>query len=67
MAHILLDYGLEDYIFFLIILEKSGELWLLPSRDLRGSTNFTLDRPSTNKEPFSVYLQNGSNEIRPIE
>lgn len=65
-AFLVLEYGLEDFVYFLVALAKTGELWLLPSRDLRASKSFTADRPHINKEAYSVYLKHGSPDITPL-
>jgi len=66
-AHILLEYGLETFVYFIVVMDKTGEVWLFPNRDLRGTKNFTLDRPSINKEPFSQYFKKGSSDLHPLE
>jgi len=65
-AFIALDYGIEDFMYFVVALEKTGEIWVIPSSKLRASKNFTAGRPSLNKEPYSAYLQHGSPEIKPL-
>lgn len=66
-AFVLLDYGLEDYVYFLIALEKTGELWVLPSKDLRASKSITAGRPQINKEAISSYLQRGDPNVHPYK
>lgn len=65
-AYLMMEYGQEDYMYFLVALEKTGEIWVLPHKDLRASKNFTLDRPKINKEVFSQYLKRGDSTIHPI-
>lgn len=65
-AFIALDYGIEDYMYFLVALEKTGELWVIPSRELRASKSFTAGRPEINKGDYSAYLKHGSPEIKPL-
>lgn len=64
-AYLVLEYGVEDYTYFLIALEKTGEIWVLPNTQVRASKNFTAGRPTINKEAYSAYLKHGSPEIVP--
>lgn len=64
-AHLVFEYTQEDYIYFLIALDSTGEIWVLPNTDLRFTKNLTQHRPSINKEAISEYLKKGSNQIQP--
>ena len=64
-AHVILEYGLENYFYFIFSLDKTGEVWILPNTDIRFTTNIAAKRSSINKEPFSKYLQKGSSTIKP--
>lgn len=64
-AHVIFEYGQEDYVYFLVALDGSGEIWVLPNTDLRFTKNFTQHRASINKEASSEYLKKGSNHIQP--
>lgn len=66
-AHLVLEYGIEDYVYFVVALEKTGEIWVLPSSKLRASKNFTAGRPQINKEAYSVYIKHGSPDINPLK
>jgi hypothetical protein len=64
-AHFLLEYGIESYFYFVVALEKTGELWILSNREVRATKNFNAERPSINTQPYSVYLKHGSPIITP--
>lgn len=65
-AHFLLEYGIENYFYFIVALEKTGELWILSNRDVRATKNFTAERPSINKDGYSAYLKHGDSQIYPL-
>lgn len=65
-AYMVFEYGLEEYIYFLVGMEKTGEIWVLPSKDLRMTKSFTAGRPEINKDIYSAYLKHGSSLITPL-
>lgn len=66
-AHLVLEYGIEDYVYFVVALEKTGEMWVLSNTQVRASKNFTAGRPIINKEQYSAYLKHGSPTIVPLK
>lgn len=65
-AYFLLEYGIENCFYFIVALEKTGELWILSNRDVRATKNFTAERPNINKESYSAYLKHGDSTIYPL-
>lgn len=41
----IVDRGIEDYLFFLVITD-SGEFWELPQTEVRATFNITAGRPN---------------------
>lgn len=38
------DYGKEDDLMWLCILDSTGEAWLVPNKDIRGIKNYSIGR-----------------------
>jgi hypothetical protein len=38
------DYGKEDDLLWLVILDNTGEAWLVPNKNIRGIKNFSIGR-----------------------
>lgn len=43
-AIILIDYGPEHNLMWVIILDENGEIWAFPNNEVRGCENMTLGR-----------------------
>lgn len=43
-AHFLIDYGMEDDLFWVCFLDDSGECWTFRNKDVRAQKNITLGR-----------------------
>ncbi len=54
LAHFLVDYGMESEIYFIGILEESGEIWCYSNRVLRAQKNISLGR-TFDENPFHEY------------
>ena len=44
LAHFLIDYGQESYVYFCGFVESTGEIWTFSNRELRAQKNVTLGR-----------------------
>lgn len=44
LAHFLIDYGEEHHLYWVCIMDDSGEIWTFSNKDVRGQTNFTFNR-----------------------
>lgn len=64
-AFLVIEYGVEDYLYFAVSMQKTGEIWVIPSSKLRAAKSFTAGRPEINKEEESIYLKHGSPIITP--
>lgn len=38
------DYGKEDDLMWLCIMDNTGEAWLVPNKDIRGIRNYSIGR-----------------------
>ena len=41
MAHVMLDYGFEHYVYFLCFIDETGEPWIFDQRQVRMQANIT--------------------------
>ena len=48
-AFMVLDYGKEDDLIFVIALDKNGEIWAAPNRECRFIKNWSIGRNLDNK------------------
>lgn len=44
MAHVLLDYGFEHDLCWVVFLDESRECWTIRNRDIRAQDNITAGR-----------------------
>lgn len=54
-AHVLLDYGPESDLYWIVLITETGEIWTYANKYVRASKNITLGRcnPSTPMQPPS--------------
>jgi len=43
-AHLMLDYGLESDLYWVVLITDTGEIWTYANRYVRASKNITLGR-----------------------
>ncbi len=43
-AHVLLDYGPESDLYWIVIITETGEIWTYANKYVRASKNITLGR-----------------------
>jgi hypothetical protein len=55
-AHLMLDYGPESDLYWVVMITETGEIWTYANRYVRGSKNITLGRtnPSQPMAPPTV-------------
>lgn len=46
-AVVLIDYGPDWDLWWVVILDRSGEIWTAANPDVRGVTNATMGRPAS--------------------
>ena len=46
MAVLVIDYGPDWDLWWVIVLDRSGEVWTVKNSDLRGVSNLTMGRPA---------------------
>jgi hypothetical protein len=44
LAHLVIDYGPESHLIWVIATDAGGEIWSLPNPQVRLQTNFTMGR-----------------------
>jgi hypothetical protein len=44
-AHVLIDYGQEHHLVWVVFLDSNGACWSVPNPDVRMDTNWTLEAP----------------------
>lgn len=44
LAHVLLDYGMEGHLYWIVFLDASGECWTFANPDIRAQKNITPGR-----------------------
>lgn len=48
-AHVMLDYGPESDLYWVVLIAETGEIWTYANRYVRASKNITLGRLSPTK------------------
>ena len=43
-AHLMIDYGPESDLYWVVLITETGEIWTYANRYVRGSKNITLGR-----------------------
>ena len=44
LAHVLIDYGPEHHLLWVVFLDDGGECWTLPNPQVKAQTNETMSR-----------------------
>lgn len=44
MAHLVIDYGVEHNLMWVVFIDATGECWTYPNMDIRAQKNITLGR-----------------------
>lgn len=44
LAHFLIDYSMEEHLYWVCAMEKTGEIWTLDNTKVRADTNQTIGR-----------------------
>ena len=44
LAHLIIDYGVEHNLFWVVFIDATGECWTYPNMDIRAQKNITLGR-----------------------
>lgn len=50
LAVLVLDYGLENDLYWVVFLDENGECWTLSNKDIRAKKNFTYGRDGIKTE-----------------
>jgi hypothetical protein len=41
-AVVLIDYGIEENLLWVVFLDETGECWTFPNKDIRAEANITM-------------------------
>lgn len=44
LAHLVIDYGIEHHLYWVVFLDDTGECWTVPNTDIRIADNETYGR-----------------------
>lgn len=44
LAHLVIDYGPEHNLFWVVFIDATGECWTYPNPEIRAQKNITLGR-----------------------
>lgn len=44
ICHFLIDYGIEEHLYWVCFLDDTGECWTFPNPDIRAQKNVTIGR-----------------------
>ena len=44
LAHLVIDYGPELNLFWVVFIDATGECWTYPNQEIRAQKNITLGR-----------------------
>jgi hypothetical protein len=68
-AHVMLDYGPESDLYWVVLITETGEIWTYANRYVRASKNITLGRlnPAKPSAPSALTAEErqGERPIRP--
>ena len=53
LAHVLIDYGPEHDLLWVVFQDENGECWTFNNKEVRGQVNVTMSRPNVT-QPFAV-------------
>lgn len=48
IAHVLIDYGIEDNLYWDVFINETGECWTFSNKEIRACKNITLGRLTKN-------------------
>jgi len=48
LAHVLIDYGAEHDLIWIVFLDSNGQCWSYSNKDIRGQQNITMGRNEVN-------------------
>ena len=44
LAHVLIDYGIEHDLLWVVFIDHTGECWTVPNKEVRAVENWTAGR-----------------------
>jgi len=53
LAHVLIDYGPEHDLLWVVFQDENGEYWTFNNKEVRGQVNVTMSRPIV-AQPFAA-------------
>ena len=59
LAHVLLDYGIEHNLMWVVFLDDTGECWTFDNSDIRAEKNLTYGRDNPDKPTRKIDWKKG--------
>lgn len=56
-AHLVIDYGIEDHLYWCVFQNETGECWTVPNPEIRIQNNPTVGRVVSVAEPHAKTSQ----------
>ena len=63
IAHFLIDYGIEDNLYWVVFIHETGECWTYDNPQIRACKNITLGRLDHPKIDGIKITSNAANTI----
>jgi hypothetical protein len=57
LCHVLIDYGPESHLYWVVILDSNGEIWTFENPEVRGQNNPTMGRELRGESPIKAILE----------
>lgn len=54
LAHLLIDYGEEHHLMWVVFLDETGECWTFANPEVRAQSNPTMGRLLSRKQPVAA-------------
>jgi hypothetical protein len=55
ICHFLIDYGMESNLFWVIVIDATGEIWTYDNTQIRMQKNISLGRNIESISPFKSF------------
>lgn len=52
ICHVLIDYGPESHLYWVVILDSNGEIWTFENPEVRGQNNPSIGRELRGEPPI---------------
>jgi len=66
-AHLMLDYGPESDLYWVVLITETGEIWTYANRYVRASKNITLGRTQPTLPVTPAFVEHVPMRPRAVE